>query len=396
MTRLSQYSEAFWGSSFTSTAGFEALAQRMKDGRHMCKEFEEYLKQRYEAENRYSKDLQKLEKNMKLKEETGVLERSWNKLKEEMEKMVQIHQDAAANFLKQLDDVKKFNEAQTAKKKAMEETVKKYQSNKINLYSRCMNNHKNYKDKCREKDSASDNYSVMRSSVTVQAKDLEKANKAKTKADEDAVKAETAYKSSLDTLESARDLWEKEMQAACDVFQKLDYDRIKFLREHLWVSLNVDSQVAVEIDDCCESVRQVLEHCSMENDICAFIEKYQTGTNRPARIFFEDYYTNTDTMGRRGQRSGGQRSQPPRSNGATMSDEDGLYATLQSPPDASTVTSFDKLLIISRPHTKQMPCELTVEVGQKVHFVRQMTNGVQVRLAESNKFGIIPNSCIRL
>ncbi|XP_046554774.1 proline-serine-threonine phosphatase-interacting protein 1-like isoform X2 [Haliotis rubra] len=305
MTRLSQYSEAFWGTHFTSTAGFEALALRMKDGRHMCKEFEEYLKQRYEAENRYSKDLHKLERNMKLKDDIGVLEKSWNKLKEEMEKMVQIHQDAAANFLKQMDDVKKFNEAQTTKKKAMEETVKKYQSNKNSLYSRCMNNHKNYKDKCREKDSASDNYNLQRSTVTTQTKDLEKANKAKARAEDEAVKAETAYKSSLDALESARDLWEKEMQAACDVFQNLDHERIKFLRENLWVSLNVDSQVAVEIDDCCESVRRVLENCSMENDICTFIEKYQTGTERPACIVFEDYYANTDTMGRRGQRSGG-------------------------------------------------------------------------------------------
>ncbi|XP_071098954.1 proline-serine-threonine phosphatase-interacting protein 2-like isoform X3 [Haliotis cracherodii] len=365
MTRLSQYSEAFWGPDFTSTAGFEVLAQRMKDGRHMCKEFEEYLKQRYEMENKYFKDLLKLEKNMKTKEDVGVLEKSWNKLKQEVEKMVQIHQDAAVNFQKQMEDVKKFNEAQTAKKKAAEENLKKYQSNKNSQYTRCMNNHKNYKDKCREKDTASENFSVLRSSVTVQAKELEKASKTKTKAEDDAAKAETAYKSSLDTLESARDLWEKEMQASCNMFQSLDHDRIKFLRESLWISLNIDSQVAVEVDDCSESVRHVLEHCSMENDICTYIGKHQTGTERPARIVFENYYSNTDTLGRRAaqaQRSGGQRTQPARSNGVTMSDntyatvddQDDLYATLRS-PDALTVASSDKMLIISRPHTAQGP-----------------------------------------
>ena len=35
------------GSDFCSTVGFDVLVKRMKDGKQVCKEFEDFLKARY-------------------------------------------------------------------------------------------------------------------------------------------------------------------------------------------------------------------------------------------------------------------------------------------------------------------------------------------------------------
>ncbi|KAJ8312019.1 hypothetical protein KUTeg_009392, partial [Tegillarca granosa] len=232
MTRFSHFEDAFWEPDITSTRGFDILCKRMKDGKKVCKEVEEYFKERG-------------------------LANSWRELRLQTEKISQIHDVANSNFTILMKAVNKFNEDQTSRKDQMEKLVKRYQDNKSSQYNRLLTLKSKYQQRCQEKDHADDVYKNCKSSVTVTTKEYQKAEKTRDKCNEQKEQAETLYKTAVEQLETARVQWEKEMENACQ---------------------------------CCEQARVVLELCDVQQDILEFIERNKTGNIRPAAIPYEDYY----------------------------------------------------------------------------------------------------------
>ncbi|XP_060594214.1 proline-serine-threonine phosphatase-interacting protein 1-like [Ruditapes philippinarum] len=132
-----------------------------------------------------------------------------------------------------------------------------------------------------------------RSSVTVPIKELEKLKAKVDKSREAMDKSDGLYKQSVENLEQARITWETDMEEGCQLFQQLEEDRIYKLRDILWKCTNIDSQVCVDCDESCEIVRQCLEKCDIQKEMLDFIQTNMTGTDRPVRIEYENYFDNS-------------------------------------------------------------------------------------------------------
>ncbi|RUS86832.1 hypothetical protein EGW08_005428 [Elysia chlorotica] len=286
---LTTYSDTFWGGDLSCLDGFKALSKRNQEGKKICGEVEEYLKKRSKLESDYSKSLSNLAKIFKEQEEIGVLEATLIKMRSELDVMATAHTRAADFFNTQADLVEKFKKDQSVNKKGVEDTLSKAQNAKISQLNKTKQLEKAYVRRCQERDSSEASLREIYTSTTAQAKDIDKARVKASKAEEEANKADDAYKSAVLVLEDSRVNWEREMVAACNVFQKLDEERITFLRQELWRAINADSQIALDIDNSCEEVREILEKCDVVSDIDAFIQARGTGVDHPEPFQYRHY-----------------------------------------------------------------------------------------------------------
>ncbi|XP_050416676.1 proline-serine-threonine phosphatase-interacting protein 1 [Patella vulgata] len=290
MNKMTSFNEAFWGTDYLSTSGFDTMVKRVLDGKSLCKDMEGYFKQRAKMEADYSKSLANISKSLKSRDNIGQLEASWNALRCETDVAMTIHADASKLFSQLAEETRKFIEEANSKRKPSEEKMKKCQQVKATNYNKMTSAKKLYNQRCKDSDIAKQNYSLLKTSVTITAKDLDKARNQAEKCAEQADKADQAYQESVKGLEDARIQWEQEMVTVCETFQAMEEERINFSRDVLWAATNVDSKIAVDIDECGERVRTKLESCHIKDDICAFIEKFRTGEARPMAIPYENYY----------------------------------------------------------------------------------------------------------
>lgn len=280
------FAESFWEAEYCGTHGFDVLLKRMKEGKRMCIEFEEYLHQRAIIEERYARDLLALSKRAGAKDEIGTLKDSWVKMKENTENIAQYHMLLANKMRNELEfKVKEFHSHQREDRKKAEDTVRRAQTHK----RRCFDNHnrakRDYENKCREADKAEE--TALNSQV---GKDAEKMNNRFKRAKENSESADHLYKESVVVLEEARVHWEREYELCCLKFQSLEEERIDFLRNIIWIYTNIFSQSCVHIDDRMEEVRKVLEKCDIEKDIDEFVRNCRTGSERPVEISYQNFY----------------------------------------------------------------------------------------------------------
>ncbi|GFN81674.1 proline-serine-threonine phosphatase-interacting protein 2, partial [Plakobranchus ocellatus] len=240
-------------------------------------------------ESEYSKNLSNLARSFKEKEQIGVLEATLNKLRRELEVMATAHTKAADFFSMQADVVDKFKKDQSVNKRGVEDALSKAQTAKFAQLAKTKQLERLYVRKCHEKEICEASLRDIYTSTTAQAKEIEKARVKATKAEEEAEKADNAYKGAVHVLEDCRVSWEHEMTAACNAIQQLDEERIIFLRQELWKAINADSQIALDIDESCEQVREILEKCDVISDIDAFIQSRGTGPVHPEPFLYQHF-----------------------------------------------------------------------------------------------------------
>ncbi|XP_020664326.3 proline-serine-threonine phosphatase-interacting protein 1 isoform X1 [Pogona vitticeps] len=285
---LLQFKDAFWCKEFTNHAGYDALLQRLLDGRKMCKDVEDLIKQRAQAEERYGKELVQIARKAGGHTEVNTLRASFDILKQQIESVGNSHIQLAAMLKDELKGLEEFRERQKEQRKKYESTMERVHKNKLSMYKKTMESKKTYEQKCKDADEAE--LAFDRISAAGNQKQTEKSQAKAKQCKEAASEAERAYKQNIEMLDQARSTWEQEHVSTCEAFQLQEYDRITILRNSLWVHCNQLSMQCVKDDELYEEVRLNLEKCNVDTDMNYFVQNKMTGTEPPAAIGYENYY----------------------------------------------------------------------------------------------------------
>ncbi|XP_036310719.1 proline-serine-threonine phosphatase-interacting protein 1 isoform X6 [Pipistrellus kuhlii] len=262
-----QFRDAFWCRDFTAHTGYEMLLQRLLDGRKMCKDVEELLRQRAQAEERYGKELVQIARKAGGQTEINSMRASFDSLKQQMEDIGNSHIQLALSLREELRSLEDFRERQKEQRKKYEAIMDRVQKSKLLLYKKVMESKKTYEQKCRDADDAEQAFE--RISINGQQKQVEKSqNKAK-QCKDSAMEAGT---------------W-----PTC------------LLRPRWWIvqtlpTLHAFLPWGYTHSQLYEEVRVTLEGCSVEADINSFIQAKSTGTEPPAPVLYQNYYDREVTI----------------------------------------------------------------------------------------------------
>uniref|UniRef100_A0A8C6KNK9 Proline-serine-threonine phosphatase interacting protein 1b n=1 Tax=Nothobranchius furzeri TaxID=105023 RepID=A0A8C6KNK9_NOTFU len=244
------FKDAFWGSDFTCHAGYDAVIQRLGDGKQMCKDVEELFKMRLAlAEEKYGKELVTIARKAGGQTEISTLRASLEKLKTQIENIGNFHIQLSETLKEEVKKIETFRERQ-------KEQRKKVLGNSCCLFCNCI-------------------FCCLCSTLMV----CFFFHLVKTFS----FSTEKVYLSNTDQLETVRRDWEETHKSTCEVFQQMEGDRISMLRCALWDHCNHFSMQCVKDDELYEEVRKLLEQCDITTDNNCFIAMKGTGTKPPEK-----------------------------------------------------------------------------------------------------------------
>eukprot|EP00111_Clytia_hemisphaerica_P011793 TCONS_00034645-protein len=273
-----KFADHFWDDDFNGTIGYDTIINHMKDGKKFCDAYTDFLIKRAKLEEDYGRNLIKLGSQADAPNISGTMKTSWESLKRESENIGFCHMELGKRLNELVQTVQAFREKQKNERNKIDDKMKRLQKEKRNAYDIVLKSKKLYEQRCKESDSCKREYEN-KASYTPKEEDRLKKNigKAKTNVEN----TDSSYQSHVKNLEDSRLRWLLEMEDSCNIFEQMELDRIKFLRNQIWLYTNHGSSLAVEIDEKYESNRKVLENCDEVKDVQLFIQTKCTGTNKP-------------------------------------------------------------------------------------------------------------------
>jgi hypothetical protein len=119
---------------------------------------------------------------------------------------------------------------------------------------------------------------------------LQKLGKKVTKDEKAAIKADTAYKTSIATLvESQVRMHDTEMPKTMNEMQRLEITRLQVTQSSLKHIISLQSGLAEQVTERCGVMHPVVEAVDASADIVAFVERVTSGKPKPPKAEYEPY-----------------------------------------------------------------------------------------------------------
>lgn len=296
---VAKFDNSFWNEEIGNFQGWELIIRRLKDGRHVLKEYAEFLKQRAAIEEQLGKSLVKLAKTIAIRDELEPVRNVWEVVKTQTETSGLAHLKSAHQLFAEMSKVTEVGETVRDKRRMREESVRNHQQNVKAHWKRVSEAKRLYETRCREEVASNQFYHQEVARLGKSSREAEKAHSKYAKARQALDVSESTYQSSVSAVEEARQAWEKETERTLLAFQCMEEERLASVRESLWRVTNMGSLAAVADDLAEEEVRKALEACDLDDAINKFVSNNATGSKRPPTIIFKQQPTSSSLgMGR--------------------------------------------------------------------------------------------------
>uniref|UniRef100_A0A8C6WNL2 Proline-serine-threonine phosphatase interacting protein 1a n=1 Tax=Neogobius melanostomus TaxID=47308 RepID=A0A8C6WNL2_9GOBI len=169
---------------FISNAGYEALTQRLNDGRRTCKDLEELLKMRALAEEKYGKELVSIARKFVYLPTYFLF--CFFHLSQHVEKMENVgkqHMLLSMMLREEMKSMELFRERQKEHRRKIEDVMEKAQKSKVSLYKKTIDSKKSYELRCRDADEAEQTAEKITNTSTATPKVTEKSKQCREEAD---------------------------------------------------------------------------------------------------------------------------------------------------------------------------------------------------------------------
>jgi len=293
---VKSFKNNFWNADIGNFHGFEVIVKRLKDGRSVCKEYVEFLRQRSLIEEQYGKALIKLAKTSSSGDEISSVRPAWDSVKNTTEAVGLNHVQASNQLAAEVAKISDFMDSSRDKRKWSEDNVRTLQTQIKTAYKRMVDSKKGYEIRCREEIQANHMFHQEVARTGRETSGAERAYGKHNKARQGMEQAEEAYRSAAFNLEETRALWQKETESCMDTFQELESSRLRVLRDSAWCLTNIGSASCVGDDQDYEDTRQCLESCDLEEGLQQFISQHQTGSEGPPPVTCQSL-PNSSTLG---------------------------------------------------------------------------------------------------
>jgi len=239
----------FWNPDYGNFQGFEVLVKRLKDGRSVCKEYVDFLRQRSLIEEQYGKALIKLAKSVKSRDEISQVRPAWDRVTAHTEAVGLNHVQASNQLAAEVTRISEFMESSQDKRKWAEEGVRTLQAQMRTTHKRLVETKRGYETRCREEIQASHLYHQEVSRAGGEGSGTERARVKHIKARELMEQSEEAYKTASTVMEETRSSWQEETEKCAEKLQQIETARLATLRDSAWKLTNIGSAYCVADDE---------------------------------------------------------------------------------------------------------------------------------------------------